>query len=112
MSIMLPLMRLYSVWSCTGSGKIEQEIMSSGTYYIAIGSLNSEVVEVCFFIIPVEGYTNWLLQISMTTHYIVSSFIIHKPQGRTPFTKAALKTVCSYYACVRLCIAFDCHELL
>ncbi|KAL9260174.1 E3 ubiquitin-protein ligase APD2-like protein [Drosera capensis] len=29
-----------------GSGKIEQEIMSSGTYYIAIGNLNSEVVEV------------------------------------------------------------------
>ncbi|GAB2233003.1 hypothetical protein Droror1_Dr00002216 [Drosera rotundifolia] len=28
-----------------GSGKIEQEIMSSGTYYIAIGNLNSEVVE-------------------------------------------------------------------
>ncbi|KAL9263783.1 E3 ubiquitin-protein ligase APD2-like protein [Drosera capensis] len=29
-----------------GIGKIEQEIMSSGTYYIAIGNLNSEVVEV------------------------------------------------------------------
>ncbi|GAB2234948.1 hypothetical protein Droror1_Dr00004221 [Drosera rotundifolia] len=29
-----------------GTGKIEQEILSSGTYYIAIGNLNSEVVEV------------------------------------------------------------------
>lgn len=66
---MIDFITLAGMLSSTGSGKIQQEISESSTYYIAVGNLNSQEVEVIcqkfhFYILLVEIYqlcnlSNW-----------------------------------------------------
>lgn len=58
---MIDFNTLTGMLSSTGSGKIQQEISESSTYYIAVGNLNSHEVEVIcqkfhFYILLVEFY--------------------------------------------------------